>query len=188
MVVEVLIVLLRHIIHALIVRCMSRQACMLIRSLLSAASCIPAWVDYLAFTYAPIGRNRLGKQVAKAVLCLLLAVAAFWLLPLLVRGLESIVSSIPGGGFLARPLFGLTFEHYRAVWVDYGLSMCHTQDGHEGHRPQTTWPTRKVVVPNRPRRPQAMDPQRPAASHLRMAAKRSKKTSLNTVKAQSRVL
>lgn len=82
---------------------------------------IPAWFDYLAFTDAPIGRNRAGKQIAKSVLYLLLAAAAWWVLPVLVRSLESVVAPIPGLGHLARPLFGLTFEHYRAVWVDYGF-------------------------------------------------------------------
>ncbi|MGE0279681.1 MAG: carbohydrate ABC transporter permease [Rhizobiaceae bacterium] len=50
-----------------------------------------------------------------------LAVFAWWLVPGVVNLLEAVLSPIPGVGALARPLFGLTVEHYEAVWAGYGF-------------------------------------------------------------------
>ncbi len=56
---------------------------------------------------------------------LLFAAAGFalfwWALPAAVRTLETGLVSVPGANLLARPLLGLTWEHYRAVWVDHGF-------------------------------------------------------------------
>jgi multiple sugar transport system permease protein len=47
-------------------------------------------------------------------------VAVFWwLLPALVRVVEAVLGAIPGVRVLAQPLFGMTWEHYHAVWVDH---------------------------------------------------------------------
>ena len=44
---------------------------------------------------------------------------AVFVLPLIVRGLEAALATVPVLSALSRPLFGYTGEHYHAVWVDH---------------------------------------------------------------------
>jgi len=75
----------------------------------------------LVMSVAPGSLAPLG-WIAMALLAVLAGIVlAGWVLPAVVRFLESALSSIPGVHLLARPLFGLTFEHYKAVWVGYGF-------------------------------------------------------------------
>lgn len=65
---------------------------------------------------APLG------WIAVALAAIVAGVAlAGWILPAIIHSVEVVVSAVPGLNLLARPLFGLTFEHYKAVWVDHGF-------------------------------------------------------------------
>ena len=44
-----------------------------------------------------------------------------FLAPLIVRGLESLLATIPGLNVLSQPLIGYTGEHYRAVWIEHAF-------------------------------------------------------------------
>ena len=49
-----------------------------------------------------------------------IAIVVF-ILPPVVRGLESALATIPVLGPLSRPLIGATAEHYQAVWIGHGF-------------------------------------------------------------------
>jgi len=57
---------------------------------------------------------RLFSVVAVGVLFVFIA-------PPIVRGLESMLATIPGLSALAVPLIGYTSEHYRAVWIEHAF-------------------------------------------------------------------
>ena len=61
----------------------------------------------------------LGWLVVSLVVLLAGFVLFWWLLPLLVQLVEAVLGAVPGLRVLAQPLLGLTFEHYRAVWVEH---------------------------------------------------------------------
>jgi multiple sugar transport system permease protein len=63
----------------------------------------------------------LGWLVVSLTLLVAGFVVFWWLLPELVRIVEAVLGAVPGLRFLARPLFGLTWEHYRAVWIGHGF-------------------------------------------------------------------
>jgi trehalose/maltose transport system permease protein len=60
----------------------------------------------------------LGLAVVSVVLS---AVALFWLLPLVARLCNTLVSAIPLIGGLSTPRIGITFDHYRAVWIEHAF-------------------------------------------------------------------
>ena len=65
---------------------------------------------------APLG------WVVVSLLCTAVAVLVFWrLMPAIMHVLDAALSRLPVLRFLARPVFGLTTEHYRAVWFGYGF-------------------------------------------------------------------
>lgn len=66
------------------------------------------------------GRAWTGWLTAGAAfsVALLLALAA---LPFVVTGLEGALAAVPGLRLLAEPVFGLTMQNYRAVWIDRGF-------------------------------------------------------------------
>jgi len=67
-------------------------------------------------SFAPLGWIALSLVMVLAGILL-----AGWVLPALASALNSAVASVPLLEFLAKPLFGLTFEHYKAVWFGYGF-------------------------------------------------------------------
>ena len=56
---------------------------------------------------------RLGKPGTVALFLVLLLVV----LPLALPPIDRALAPVPGAGLLGRPLLGITWEHYRAVWV-----------------------------------------------------------------------
>jgi multiple sugar transport system permease protein len=83
---------------------------------------LPRWfgrpvVDALALT----GNGFLGWLGLAVVHLAALALLAWWIVPAVVSAVDAALAPVPVLGALARPLFGLTGEHYKAVWVDYGF-------------------------------------------------------------------
>ena len=62
-----------------------------------------------------------GWAVAALVTVGLAGLALVFVLPLLLRVVDTGLVAIPGVALLGRPLIGFTGEHYRAVWVDHGF-------------------------------------------------------------------
>jgi trehalose/maltose transport system permease protein len=64
--------------------------------------------------------RRLG-WLAAAVVTFGLALAALAALPAVLSGIDTGLDAVPGLQALGRPVFGLTAEHYRAVWVGHAF-------------------------------------------------------------------
>ena len=63
-----------------------------------------------------------GARFLVQMACVVVAGAlVFFVTPPLVRGLESLMATIPVLSVLAHPLIGYTSEHYRAVWVGHAF-------------------------------------------------------------------
>lgn len=71
----------------------------------------------LAKRLAPSGRLWVGWISASLIYIGLLVVGFWWALPFAVDTAENLLSFVPGLDLLSRPVFGLTMENYRAVWV-----------------------------------------------------------------------
>lgn len=65
------------------------------------------------------GAPALGWLVVSLALIVAGVILFWWILPALVRLVEAVLGAVPGVRVLAQPLFGMTFEHYRAVWVGH---------------------------------------------------------------------
>ena len=72
-----------------------------------AARLAPGWIGWLlaALAYAGLAAGLLA-----------------WLLPALAEQLNAALAPLPGIGILAKPVFGVTLEHYRAVWIEHGFT------------------------------------------------------------------
>ena len=72
-----------------------------------AARLAPGWIGWLlaALAYAGLAAGLLA-----------------WLLPALAQQLNAALAPLPGIGILAKPVFGVTLEHYRAVWIEHGFT------------------------------------------------------------------
>jgi multiple sugar transport system permease protein len=50
-----------------------------------------------------------------------LALLVFWITPVVIGTLEALMGELPVVGRVAKPLFGMTTEHYQAVWIKHGF-------------------------------------------------------------------
>lgn len=71
-----------------------------------AARLAPGWTGWLLAALAYIA---------------LAAGLLLWLLPASAALLNAALAPLPGVGILAKPVFGVTLEHYRAVWIEHGF-------------------------------------------------------------------
>ena len=63
----------------------------------------------------------LGWILAAALILIGGLLAVGWLIPALLRGLNSGLAAIPGLEALSRPVIGFTGQHYAAVWIRNGF-------------------------------------------------------------------
>ena len=70
---------------------------------------------------APRGNMALGWLAAGLLYAALGVATALWLLPALVGALQATLAPVPVLGWLARPLVGVTWEHYASVWIKNGF-------------------------------------------------------------------
>jgi multiple sugar transport system permease protein len=63
----------------------------------------------------------LGWVLAAAIIVVGSILALGWLMPVLLRGLNALLSAVPGLDVLSRPFIGFTSQHYAAVWVRNGF-------------------------------------------------------------------
>ncbi|MGL4636617.1 MAG: carbohydrate ABC transporter permease [Beijerinckiaceae bacterium] len=68
---------------------------------------------------APQGRMAIGWIMAALIYLVGAAVLLFVLLPFVTNLVNAILSPVPLLGLLAKPIIGVTLEHYRAVWVQH---------------------------------------------------------------------
>ncbi|PZO73551.1 MAG: ABC transporter permease [Mesorhizobium amorphae] len=69
----------------------------------------------------PGGARPVGWLATAVLFLLALVLAAVWVVPVLIAGVERVFSFVPLLDRLATPLIGFTGEHYRAVWVGLGF-------------------------------------------------------------------
>jgi len=68
------------------------------------------------------GSRVIGGLLASAVAGVVGAVVVLWLLPMLSLRANQALAAVPGAGWLAAPVIGMTLDHYRAVWVQHGFT------------------------------------------------------------------
>jgi multiple sugar transport system permease protein len=73
----------------------------------------------LAEVLALGGAMPIGWLLAGIFYVVTVGIALIWLLPLAASLFGAIIGAIPLLGLLARPVLGVTLEHYRAVWINY---------------------------------------------------------------------
>lgn len=100
------------------------EALSLIDLALGLALVVAAYRMPVCYTRTGLNRFRPGGQrLAGGVLLLAaylagLVVAFGWILPMLTRLLEWLIGWVPVIGLIAKPVLGITLEHYHAVWID----------------------------------------------------------------------
>ncbi|MBD9650107.1 carbohydrate ABC transporter permease [Ensifer sp. ENS09] len=67
------------------------------------------------------GARSIGLLAAWLLYVLLLGAAVYWVIPAVIGAVEALISPLPVLGAFAKPLFGLTTEHYQAVWIKHGF-------------------------------------------------------------------
>ena len=83
---------------------------------------ISARAQWLAQTLAPAGSAAVGWVLASMIIAAVSFAVVVVLLPDLLRAIDAALGGLPGLGWLARPVIGATWEHYRAVWIDHGFT------------------------------------------------------------------
>ena len=70
---------------------------------------------------APGGNTTIGWVGASLAYLALALAALYWILPAVIAALAWVLSAIPGLRLLAKPVFGVTLDHYRSVWIANGF-------------------------------------------------------------------
>ena len=67
------------------------------------------------------GSGVLGNLLAAALYLVLAAAFLWYVLPAVLTSIEATLSAVPVLDLLARPVIGITAEHYRTVWIEEGF-------------------------------------------------------------------